>query len=295
MNLLLPSIGNKVDLARLLGAAVHERGGRLLGSDLSPDAAALALVDMRVELPRFDDAGFWDVFAAVARDVGIDAVVPARNEELPQWARRAEAGELTVRLLLSTERTLRICLDKAALYAAAESAGIRCPPWQPADAWIARPAVQFPVILKPVSGSGSRGIHVARDSNELVRWIEHLDRPYLVQKHKVGREFSVDCFATTTGLLDLVFVRERTQVQKGQCTIGTPVDDPELVSLCRSLARELHFRGVVNFQFIRDGEGAWLIDLNPRFPGGIAQTESAGFAFCERTVAALAGIGLSGA
>ena len=60
---------------------------------------------------------------------------------------------------------------------------------------MALPAVQFPVILKPVSGSGSRGIHVARDSNELARWIEHLDRPYLVQAHKLGREFSVDCFA----------------------------------------------------------------------------------------------------
>ncbi len=291
MNLLLPSIGNKIDLARLLGAAIQKRGGRLLGSDLSSDAPALDLVDMRVELPRFDDPAFWDVFAAVARDAAIDAVVPVRNEELPQWARRAEAGELPVRLLLSTERTLRICLDKAALYEAAESAGIRCPPWQPANAWIARPAPQCPVILKPVSGSGSRGIHVARDSNELVRWIEHLDRPCLVQEHKVGREFSVDCFATTTGQLDLVFVRERTQVQNGQCTIGTPVDDPELVSLCRSMAREFDFRGVVNFQFIRDGEGAWLIDLNPRFPGGIAQTESAGFAFCERTVAALAGSG----
>ncbi len=291
MNLLLPSIGNKVDLARLLGAAVQKRGGRLLGSDLSDDAAAMALVDLRVELPRFDDAAFWDVFAAAARDVGIDAVVPVRNEELPQWARRAEAGELPVRLLISTERTLRICLDKAALYAVAESAGIRCPPWQAADAWMARPAVEFPVILKPVTGSGSRGICLARDSNELAPWIEHLNRPYLVQKHKVGREFSVDCFATATGVLDTVFVRERTQVQNGQCTIGTPVEDPELVSLCRSMARELHFRGVVNFQFIRDGEGAWLIDLNPRLPGGIAQTESAGFGFCERTVAALAGFG----
>ena len=223
MNLLLPSIGNKLDLARLLGAAVRKRGGRLLGSDLSADAAALASVDLRVELPRFDDPTFWDVFAAVARDVGIDAVVPVRNEELPQWARRAEAGELPVRLLISTERTLRICLDKAALYAAAESAGIRCPPWQPANAWMARPAVQFPVILKPVSGSGSRGIRVARDSNELARWIEHFDRPYVVQKHKLGREFSVDCFATATGALDTVFVRERTEVHNGQCTIGTPI------------------------------------------------------------------------
>ncbi len=291
MNLLLPSIGNKVDLARLLGAAVRRRGGRLLGSDLSADAAALASVDIRVELPRFDDAAFWHVFAAVAREAGIDAVVPVRNEELPHWAQRAEAGELPARLFISPERTLRLCLDKAALYAAAESAGIRCPPWQPANAWIAESAGQFPVILKPVSGSGSRGIRVARDSNELGRWIEGLDRPYLVQKQMVGTEFSVDCFANGTGQLDAVCVRERTQVVNGQCTIGTPVDDPELVSLCRSIARVLDFRGVVNFQFIRDGDSAWLIDLNPRFPGGIAQTEAAGFAFCERTVATLAGLG----
>ncbi|MCP5304056.1 MAG: ATP-grasp domain-containing protein [Chromatiaceae bacterium] len=286
--LLIPSVGGKSDLVRLLGDAVRTRGGQLFGSDLNDAAPALAWLDRRLDLPGFDDPRFWAAVRAAVLEHRITGVVPVRDAELAGWAAQAEAGVLDLRVMTSPAQTLRTCIDKRLLYQAAEAAGIACPAWRVREPDGRLTGLRFPVILKPVFGSGSRDTCVVDRSGDLPVGADGSRTLRLVQEFKSGPEYSVDCFAERDGVLRACFVRERTLVAFGQSIAGTAVDDPELVALCHSMARALPFRGVVNFQFIRDADGAWLIDLNPRFPGGIAITEAAGFPLCEWTVQALA-------
>jgi carbamoyl-phosphate synthase large subunit len=289
MNLLVPAIGDKVDLARLLGQALHAQGGLLYGSDLSPAARALDRVDRRIDLPGFDAPEFWSVFDAVVRAERIDAVLPVRDAELVDWAERAESGRLPVSMLLSSAETLRLCHDKSRLYTFANSTGVDCPDWHPFDLMGRETTLGFPLILKPRCGSGSRGVVRVESAVELAQAQLQPGTPYLAQSCVRGREYSVDCFATPGGRLAACCVRERLVVRAGQSVSGRCVSDPLLIDSSERLAAQLVFRGVVNFQYLRTDDEIWLIDLNPRFPGGIAQTEAAGFPFVSWTLAALSG------
>ncbi|MGB5466543.1 MAG: ATP-grasp domain-containing protein, partial [Sedimenticolaceae bacterium] len=144
--------------------------------------------------------------------------------------------------------------------------------------------VRFPAVLKPRSGAGSREVNIVGSQVEFEQLARGLRAGYLLQAMVEGPEYSVDCFASADGELSVCSPRERQVVEHGQCIVGRPVSDPELVDLCRVLANGLSFRGVVNFQFIRDSAGPWLIDVNPRFPGGISLTEAVGFGFCDRAI-----------
>lgn len=287
MNLLVPSIGNKIYLARRLRQALSAGGGTLLASDRVADAPALDMADRRISLPRFGSKNFWQAVDRVVVEHRIDAILPARDVELAGWAGRAEAGLLHARTLLSSASTLRACLNKAVLYDAAAKAGVYCPAWQEISTEEMAGDLGFPVIVKPVQGSGTRGVLEIATREELALWRADIDVPYLTQTRKLGTEYSVDCFADPGGELIACCVRERVLVRNGQSVVGRVVEDRHLVEQCHKLASVFAFRGVVNFQFIRDRSASWLIDVNPRIPGGIEITESAGFPFIDWTVAAL--------
>lgn len=291
----MPSVGRKRYLLGRLGAWLRDTGGQVFGADLTDQAPALRLVDREVRLPLFDDPGYWPAVDRLVDAERIDAVLPVRDAELAGWARRAESGQLAARVWLSPAVTLELCRDKAALYRAAASAGLRCPSWMRVDAGgpgaaaVDLAMVELPLIAKPVHGSGSRGVRVLRTPAQLRAWHRRQAGPALLQRCVSGPEYSIDAYVAADGLLRACCPRRRVQVRHGESVAGEPVTDRRLVELAETLTGAMRFRGVINIQVIVDAEGPWLIDLNPRMPGGIAITEAAGYPFIAWTLADLAG------
>ncbi|MCB1772762.1 MAG: ATP-grasp domain-containing protein [Gammaproteobacteria bacterium] len=284
MRLLMPSVGRKTYLASRLREMLSGIDGALFGSDVDRSAPALRYVDGTIELPGFLGPGYWHAVDAAIDRHGITAVLPTRDAELEAWSRRAERGELQAEVLLSPSDTLAVCGDKALLYAAAADCNVRCPRWTPVTAQTDEAGLFFPSVVKPSRGSGSRGLYRVRSKTQWQEVARRLSAPCLLQVWHSGIEYSVDCFVDEAGRLVDWCVRERMQVVDGEATAGRVADDPDLVERCLRLASRMRFRGVINVQFIVDDDGAWLIDLNPRFPGGIAITEAAGHAFIRRTL-----------
>ncbi|MGB5742822.1 MAG: ATP-grasp domain-containing protein, partial [Sedimenticolaceae bacterium] len=220
MNFLLPSVGNKIGLACLLGRSVRDAGGRLLGSDIDPKAPALAHVDEILELPRFDDLGFWPALGEAVGIGAVHAVIPVRNEELLGWAKAREASWLDLKILVSSSRTVSVCTDKAALYRLAESVRVPCPEWVLPDEVETGSRVRFPAVLKPRSGAGSREVNIVGSQVEFEQLARGLRAGYLLQAMVEGPEYSVDCFASADGELSVCSPRERQVVEHGQCIVG---------------------------------------------------------------------------
>lgn len=285
MNLLIPSVGNKRYLTQRVRNLVHAHGGRLFASDLNSDATAVPHADGLITLPSFGNDNYWSAVSAALQEFHITAVLPVRDAELLGWAERQATGLLECSLLLSSPDALATCHDKFALYRKATAIGIDCPTWQP---WVGdRSAIATmapPWVIKPRYGSGSRGVSVVHAAGEL----PDVAGEMLVQRHIGGSEYSIDCYANHDGVLRALCVRRRDRVVAGECVEGTVCDMPHLVDVCRTLVGELSFRGVINVQVIDGVEGPQLIDVNPRIPGGIAITESAGYPFIEWTIQCLA-------
>jgi carbamoyl-phosphate synthase large subunit len=250
---------------------------QLLAADIDPYAAGLYLVppEERAILPRGDDPAFADVLLALCRRLRVDVVVPTVDSELlPLALRRDEYAGAGVVLVIAAAETLGVCLDKWALDARCRD-HVRVPRTVLADAGLDPSAVSLPVIVKPRSGSGSRGIRRVEARDELVALPR--DGTLLVQELLPGAEYSLDVLARADGHVAGVVPRERLKVDSGIAVTGRTLHDERLEDFARTVAHKIGLTTVANVQVKLDtaGEPA-LLEVNPRFPGTMPLTIAAG-------------------
>ena len=257
--------------------AVMGPGVRIIAGDLDAYAAGLYLVPepQRRLLYRGDDPAFVDHILEICKADGVDVVVPTVDSELVPLARaRGGFDELGVRLVLAHLETLETCLDKWTLVRRVGDV-VRVPATTLADGDAALEEIPLPVIVKPRSGSGSRGIRLIRERDELLR-VER-DGSQLVQEYLPGAEFSVDVLTAFDGRVVGVVPRERLKIDSGIAVTARAVHDGGLESSAAAVAEAIGLVGVANVQLKRadDGEPA-LLEVNPRFPGTMPLTIAAG-------------------
>lgn len=257
--------------------AIESDALTIFAGDIDPYAAGLYLVPepQRAILPRGDDPAFAERIFELCEREAVDVVVPTVDSELLPLARERERfADAGVALVLASERTLGVCLDKWALDARCRG-HVRTPAcWLVGDAFDAG-APELPAIVKPRSGSGSRGVALLRTRAEL----EALPRDgtLLVQEHLPGPEFSLDVLARGDGEVLAVVPRERLKVDSGIAITGRTVHDPELEAFGADVARLIGLSTVANVQAKVAVDGApALLEVNPRFPGTMPLTIAAG-------------------
>jgi carbamoyl-phosphate synthase large subunit len=249
----------------------------MLAADIDPYGAGLYLVDAprRAILPRGEDPRFVDALLELCERERVDVVVPTVDTELlPLAQARARYAEAGVRLVLASEPTLAVCLDKW-LLAERCRAHVRVPVTVVVDDGFSPAACALPAIVKPRSGSGSRGIHLLERREELDALPR--DATLLVQEHLPGPEYSLDVLARADGHVAGVVPRARLKVDSGIAVTGRTLHDERLDAFAREVAALIELTTVANVQVKEDADGApALLEVNPRFPGTMPLTVAAG-------------------
>jgi carbamoyl-phosphate synthase large subunit len=243
-------------------------------ADIDPVASGLYLVpaDRRVMLPRGDAPGFATTVREVCHRLQIDVLVPTVDTELlPLAGVRLQLAAAGTALLAAPETTLVACLDKAEL-ARVCAAGCEVPT---TAVLIEGTPVPMPSIVKPRAGSGSRGVRLVNEPQDLIGVPR--DGSYLVQEYLPGEELSVDVFVRADGVVVSAVPRTRDKVDSGVAVAGRTVADSECVEVATAVARAVGLRGIANVQLRRRADGRpALLEVNPRLPGSLVLTAAAG-------------------
>ena len=258
----------------VIRSLLAREGVEVYAADMDGWASGLYLVPAgrrRIVPPGKSDE-FVDSLIALCADDDIDVLFSTVDVELPPLARRRD--ELGAALAAPGLDTLETCLDKFAL-------AVRCAPLlRTPTTHLVGPAAlaedwTFPIIVKPRSGAGSRGVRLVHSRSDL----EALgDAPELIaQEHLPGEEYSVDVFADANGHVVAAVPRTRTRVDSGVSIAGQTVRDGGLESTAAAVAAAIGLTGVANVQLRRDTNGIpALLEVNPRFPGAMPLTIAAG-------------------
>jgi carbamoyl-phosphate synthase large subunit len=247
----------------------------LFAGDMDGWAAGLYLVpaDRRRLLQPGLAPDFVDAIAALCREDALDVVISTVDVELPPLARRRAdlAGAV---LAAASIDTLDVTLDKWLL---AERCAplLRVPTTRLLDAEGIAADWDFPVIVKPRRGAGSRGVHLVRDREELEAHAP--DDSQLIQENLPGDEFSVDVLADAAGNVVVAVPRTRARVDSGVSIAGRTLHDDGLETTAAAVAKAIGLTGVANVQLRYDVNGVpALLEVNPRFPGALPLTIAAG-------------------
>lgn len=131
-----------------------------------------------------------------------------------------------------------------------------------------RPDLPFPILGRPATGWGSRGLRVARGPGELAS-LAPADRDGCVWQPLLEGfdEYSVDFAIDLEGTVSDYGVRRRVRTSGGYAVISESATAPPLPPLCARLGDWLASRGgrgLFNIQvLVRDGK-AHVSDVNPR-------------------------------
>ncbi len=276
----------------VLRAFEHDATVTLVAADMDPWAAGLYLVPAsdRAVVPAGVAADFVDAVVDLCRSHRIDILVPTVDCELEPIALAAgRFTDLGIRLLLPPAPVLAVTLDKQALATACTDV-VRVPRTESAsttdpDSW------EYPVIVKPRRGSGSRGVDVVASARDLVG--RDLGDDMLVQELLPGEEYSVDVLADSSGRVCAAVPRVRQRVDSGVSVAGYTVVDPELQAFATGAVEALGLPYVSNVQIRRDRLGRpALLEINPRVPGSLALTVAAGVDMARLAIDSLRGLPL---
>ncbi len=243
-------------------------------ADVDPVASGLYFVPAvrRVLLPRGDAPEFVATVVDVCRRLEIDVLVPTVDIELlPLAAVRGALARSGTVLLAAPEVTLVACLDKAEL---ARVCAADCELPDTAVLTEGTP-VSLPSVVKPRAGSGSRGVRLLTEPQDLVGVPR--DGSHIVQEYLPGEELSVDIFVRSDGVVVSAVPRTRDKVDSGVAVAGRTVADAECVQVAITVARAVGLRGIGNVRLRRRADGRpALLGVNPRLPGSLVLTAAAG-------------------
>jgi predicted ATP-grasp superfamily ATP-dependent carboligase len=201
-------------------------------------------------------------------DDAVMDIVMAHREELDKFSN----------LPLPSPESYRIASDKGETVRLAMQTGVACPrtvfPDGPDRAVESASELEFPLVVKPRRSSGSRGIRVVRNSEELDAGYRRIHEKYpkpLIQEYiPSGDRYDVCLLYGPDGAPRYRFVQKEIRhfpVEMGPSTVQESVQFPELVELAERLLRPLSWYGIAEVEFMvdpRDGT-LKLMEINPRF------------------------------
>ena len=261
------------------GVAVVRRlaalGHRVVAGDADSVAAGGALADVAVTLPRGDHPRFVEALIGVCATYGVDALVSTVAEELPHLA--AGAGRLAaagVATWLPDAAAVDLCCDKAAFARAMAAAGVPHPATAASAGEVA--GVPGPWVVKPLAGRGSRGVRLLDERDAVVRALRE-DDGLIAQTRLTGREFTADALVDPDGAVRVVVPRWREETKAGISVKGRTFASAAVTGVVAAALAAVGLTGPANVQgFVADDGTATVVEINPRFSGGLPLTLAAG-------------------
>ena len=135
----------------------------------------------------------------------------------------------------------------------------------------------YPVLVRPSYVLGGQGMQIATNDNDIDGFMEIINRiaqehPILVDKYILGKEIEVDAVCDGKDILipGIMEHIERAGVHSGDSISVYPVQSlsdtvkSKIVEYTKKLTKALHIKGMINIQFIADGEDVYVIEVNPR-------------------------------
>jgi carbamoyl-phosphate synthase large subunit len=236
----------------------------LVACDPNPLAPAQYAATVRTSVPLIKDPDYVPALQRLCAEHDVGAIVPLTDLDIDVLAAARADGRLP-QALVPDLAIAEATYDKFACHELLGRHGLPSPPTVRSDQL---EDADYPVMVKPIHGSGARNIFVAKDAREAAFFVGYIDEPVMLQRLMDGPEFSIDCLSDRDGRCLNAIPRTMLESRGGESIKGTIIDDAELIDLGRRTVEAFGVRGPATVQAFRDREiGLGITDVNTRFGG----------------------------
>jgi carbamoyl-phosphate synthase large subunit len=279
-NILFLAAGRRVSLVRAFKQALAELGdaGLAITEDAVRSAPAHVVSDRQVALPRCTEPGYVEQLFGLCQREQVRMIVPLIDTVLPVLApHRAAFERIGVASLVASPETIAIGHHKGRTGDFFRGHGFKTPHVF-SDAEIADLSERnFPVFVKPPSGSSSIGAEKVTSAHDLA-YLRARAPNLLVMEQVTGPEYTVDVYVDLKGVPRCAVPRRRLEVRAGEVSKGLTVRDEAIIAPSLAIAARLPGAvGCITLQcFKRPNGEVCFIEINARFGGGYPLSWHAG-------------------
>jgi len=242
--------------------------------------------------PFSNQEQFVECLIAKIKELKIDVLIPV-NEELFLVAKFKDEIAKHVKMAVPEYSQILTAHNKDKWEPIASQLQIPVPKTFAIDRFLSDPGLiaelPFPVLIKPKQGGGGWGIRRIDSVSEFKDFISagsHEGQPwerFMVQELIEGDTLCVAMVFSRGELRGKVAYRQIREYPKfgGQATCRISVSNPNAESHFQRLLKYLGWHGVCQADFIvnKETQIPYLIDINPRFWGSLAQAIASGVDF----------------
>ena len=188
-----------------------------------------------------------------------------------------------VEVLAPHEETAKLCFDKFAMYEYLTKCGIPTVltfgNFNSFKTAFDSGKIDFPVFVKPRTGSGSVGARKICNIGDL-KCAFDADSSLIVQEFMKGRDLDADVYIDTISKQPVaIFSKKKISTTIGGANKTVSFKDEKLFQLIKEAFKHFEFNGPIDIDFFeRDGE-YYLSEINPRFGGAYLHAYGAGVDF----------------
>ncbi|AZO94025.1 ATP-grasp domain-containing protein [Halocella sp. SP3-1] len=290
-NILISTIGRRGTLTKIFKKELNKTGGKVIVTDNSPLAPALYQADKYYLTPRIDDDRYIAKILKICLAEDIEAIIPLLEKSFSVFNQGRELfAESGIRLLLSPDRIIGLCQDKYRFYQYFKEKNIStAETYLPVELVEANGSFSFPLFIKPRQGQGSTRTFRINNLTELNFFINYLNDS-IVQEYIEGEEYTIDLLSDFEGRVLSAVPRKRIEVRAGEVSKAVTVKNKELINMAVKIIEGLGVIGPSNLQVkvLPDGE-IKVIEINPRFGGGVPLSYQAGVNYPQLIVRMMKG------
>lgn len=298
INILFTCAGRRNYIIEYFRDALKECGGSIFAANSDQNSSALLVADKGFVVPSIYDPSYIDIITRICEKYGINAIIPLFDLELPILAKSKHLfKDLDIDVIVSAPEVINVCNDKSLTNNFIEDLGFPVLPTYldlpSAIEALSDGAMKFPVIIKPRWGMGSIGLFEADSFLELefnytkaqsiiensylsTQSNQDRDKSVLIQEKVIGTEYGLDVINDLNGKYQTTFIKRKIRMRSGETDCAVTEDKPELCQLGKTIGEELQHVVNLDVDVITNEDGAYIIEMNPRFGGGYPFSHLAG-------------------
>ena len=283
-NILITSVGRRVSLVKAFkkSSVILKTESKVFITDLNPKTSpASYFADNSFKIGYFNDTNYIDNLLEICLKNSISIVIPTLDTELVLLS-NAKIKFLSkgINIIISSINLIETLRDKITTNLFFNSLDVKTP------IIFTKDAIKYPVFLKPLNGSNSKGIYKADNIKEIkpsdleshnMMLLEYLD-------NTIYDEYTIDLYYDKNSNLKCAVPRIRLKVVGGESNQGVTRKNEVLEYVINKFNFIEGAFGCLTLQVFSkksNPSDIFGIEINPRFGGGYPFALNAGANFPE--------------
>ena len=246
---------------------------KTVGTDININSASSLLFDKYYQVPKCKNTEYIGEISKIIENEKISLVLPISESEIRYFFHNGIDSINNTPLILANFISLLIALDKLKTIEFLKENNLPYPKTHKQDANL---NLDYPIIAKSKTGSGSKSVIMIEDELDLIytnrKFPNHILQEYL--KEDEG-EFTCGLFRSSKG--EIRYIVFKRDLQSGYSVYGEIVDNKLINQLLVKIAILLNLKGSINIQLRIVNDIPYVFEINPRFSSTVRFRDLYGF------------------